>query len=357
MVFKFLKKISVLIFIFSLSIVFNIILQNSAEAKCARDSNDAIKVDTVDQSAGNTTAFALTGTTDYDQDNCGEEPLFYRVTFYKLALCTSDPYNEGTGLNPTGVAPDLSSCTDLWSDTSGKTVVIQPDKNTDLLEGFEIGTGTYTHAFILLSNHIDVKHYERFALKSNGKAATIYGYKDSGDQTGAYCWTKSVTTTYNNDYSKTLHGETIPAQQTGTSASDTLVCDSSAPTTATASYDYATEIIDHFGDDNVTDDVDAFRNFSDYSTMDGIDGKVAANLMQSDGSTLATTVANGVRIAHFQTLSPVLNIDLNTIGMRLSFNTSESVSFDTAVNTSDEIHAIKVGADPFGVNYTLISAN
>ena len=106
-----------------------------------------------------------------------------------------------------------------------------------------LAIGAYTHAYILVSYMIDIKHYERYALASNGNAATLYGYASSGDQTGTYCWTREVTTTYNNDYSKTLQGRTIPAQQSGTSATSTMYCDSSAPTDSTTNYKYATEII------------------------------------------------------------------------------------------------------------------
>ena len=354
MVSKLTNKISFYLILIIISFVFNIFLQGNAEAKCARDSNNAIKVDTVDESAGNDTAFALNGTSTYDQDQCQEEPLFYRLKFYKLALCTSDPYNEGSGTN--GVAPDLSSCTNIFSRSSnnGKQVVIQPNQQTELLdESLILPLGTYTHAYFLVSNIIDIKHYERYALASNGNAATLYGYASSGDQTGTYCWTREVTTTYNNDYSKTLQGRTIPAEQSGTSATSTMYCDSSAPTDSTSTYKYASEIIDHFGDDNVTDDADAFRNFIDYASQTGINGRLAGNLMQAD-ETLATSVAAGVRLAGFQEISPTLVITEDTIGLELDFNISESISIDTSVNSDDEIHAVKVGADPFAINFSRV---
>ncbi len=354
MVSKLTNKILFYLMLIIISFVFNIFLEGNAEAKCARDANDAIKVDTVDESAGNTTAFALTGTSTYDQDQCQEEPLFYRLKFYKLALCTEDPYNPGSGTD--GVAPDLSSCINIFSRASsnGKTVVIQPDLQTDLLdEDLLLPLGTYSHAYFLVSNIIDIKHYERYALASNGNAATLYGFASSGDQTGTYCWTREVTTTYNNDYSKTLQSRTIPAQQSGTSATSTMFCDSSAPTDSTSTYKYASEIIDHFGDDNVTDDASAFRNFIDYQSQTGINGQLAANLMQAD-ETLATTVAEGVRIAGFQEISPTLVVDEETIGLELDFNISESVSIDTTVNSDDEIHSAKVGADPFAINFSRV---
>lgn len=347
MVSKKLNKLSLLLVIFFISIIFNLFLQSNAEAACARDTNNAIKVDAVDHSESNTTAFALTGTSTFDQDQCAEEPLFYRVKFYRLALCTADPYNDD------GVAADLSSCTDIFNDSDGKLIVIEPDNEVDLLDtDFVIPVATYSHGYAVISNILDIKHYERFALASNGNAATIFGYKaTSGDQTGTYCWTKEVTTTYNNDYSKTLQERTIPAQQTGTSLTSTMVCGDDAPTAATATYAYASEIIDHLGDDNVTDDSDAFRNYENYASQTGVDGQLAAQLLKAD-ETLATTVAAGVRLGHFQTISPALKITEETISLKLAFNISTSVSVDSAVNSDDEIHAVKVGADPFGINYT-----
>ena len=79
MVSKLTNKISFYLLLIIISFIFNIFLQGNAEAKCARDANNAIKVDNVDESAGNDTAFALTGTSTYDQDQCQEEPLFYRL--------------------------------------------------------------------------------------------------------------------------------------------------------------------------------------------------------------------------------------------------------------------------------------
>ncbi|MDC0167853.1 hypothetical protein OAI69_00495 [bacterium] len=352
MVSKFIKKIVFLFFVLCLSIVFNITIQNSAEAKCARHDNGGILTDSIDFSSSDTHAFALLGTTDHDQDACQEEPLFYRLKFYKLALCTSNPYNNGVGTN--GVAPDISSCTDIFNSPEGKLTTIEPNQSTELMGGFQIATGTYTHAYSVVSNHIDVKHYERYVL-SNGNAATIFGYAATGDQSGTYCWTNTATTTYNNEINRMLHNRGLPqADLDATSSTNTMVCGASAPTEATSNYNFATEIIDHLGDGRVSDDPDDFRNFMNYETMSGIDGQAAINLLQHD-ETLATTIENGAKLGHFQTISPAITVDLNTVGLNLKFNTSESISIDSTGNSSDEIHAIKVGADPFGINYSVIS--
>ena len=52
-----------------------------------------------------------------------------------------------------------------------------------------------------------------------------------------------------------------------------------------------------------------------------------------------------------------ITVTEDTTGVDLSFSTSESVSIDTVVNSDDEIHAIKVGADPFAMNITTLSSN
>ena len=78
---------------------------------------------------------------------------------------------------------------------------------------------------------------------------------------------------------------------------------------------------------------------------------MAANLLQDDNLTIATTVFNATRIgAYFKYSSPI-NINERTIGLKLKFKTSSAVSIDFGQqdNTAKDIWATKMGADPFTV--------
>ena len=51
---------------------------------------------------------------------------FYKIKFYKVALCSSDPYTGNAD-------PDYSSCFDIFNNSSGKEVIIEPDAEVDLV--------------------------------------------------------------------------------------------------------------------------------------------------------------------------------------------------------------------------------
>ena len=63
-----------------------------------------------------------------DTDACQTQPLFYKITFYKVALCSSDPYTGNAD-------PDYSSCFNIFNNSNGKEVIIEPDAEVDLLDG------------------------------------------------------------------------------------------------------------------------------------------------------------------------------------------------------------------------------
>ena len=87
---NYLNKIFYLVVLILSAIVINISISSNSYAACAKDANGAIKIET-----GDGTPFADISTpTNYDQNACQEEPDEYKLTFYKVALCTeaNDPY-------------------------------------------------------------------------------------------------------------------------------------------------------------------------------------------------------------------------------------------------------------------------
>ena len=275
-------------------------------------------------------------------DACQTQPLFYKIKFYKVAMCLADPYTGNAD-------PDYSSCTDIFSNSSGKEVIIEPEKEVDLLEGnLLLPLGNYKYLTVILSNHLNIKTKQKYVY-ADGSRAVMYG---SGDTGGAnsntdLCYTKAAVTTYTgstHDASyNSAHGVTVQSSENTTSGSR-MECTSGDPST---DYDYATEIIDSLGGDG-----SSLRANLDYSSMladTGVDVELAATMLKTDNVSVADDVDNALRInAHFKYTNPIV-ISENTVGFKLNFATTRGVSIDTGQDSSNNIFMTKVGGDPFTI--------
>jgi hypothetical protein len=287
---------------------------------------------------------------DNDTDACQTQPLFYKIDFYKVALCTADPYTQNAD-------PDYSSCSDIFNNAGGKSIEIEPDVDVDLLEGdLFLPVGSYPYLAVITSNHIQIKHKQKY-VHANGDSPEMHG---NGDTAGALvdtdtCYTIAVVTTYtgafeggagdfdHDDGYDAAHGVTTVASA-GTAGASRIECIKSGdPDTG---YDYATEIIDHFGDDkNLVPNI----AYSSMLATTGVDVDLAGTMLQDDNTSVATTPTNALRLAsHFRYTTPVL-ISENTVGFKLNFATTRGVSLDAAQNGASHIYMVKVGADPFTI--------
>ena len=358
------KKFLITIFISFVAFVSSTTFANAAvTGECVKDANGSIVISAagklgnqIQASNGNNKApFNYTNSyidpefSDNDTDACQTQPLFYRLKFYKVALCSSDPYKENAD-------PDFTSCFDIFNNASGKDVVIEPDAEVDLLEGdLLLPVGTYQFLTVVVSNHIDIKTTQKYVY-ADGSRPEMHG---KGDTAGALtdtdtCYTIAAVTTYTGAYEggsddmeyasgyNTAHGVTTQTSA-GSSAGATMECVSGDPA---SDYAYATEIIDHFGDDATL-----VPNI-EYSSMladTGVDVELAGTMLKNDNSSVATTPANALRIGvHFKYTSPVV-ISENTVGFKLNFATTRGVSLDASQSGSVHIYMVKVGADPFTV--------
>ena len=332
------NKFSTIFFFFAISFTSLMLTSVSSEAAatgCLKNSDgSAIMV-----TAGDATPFALAGTTTYDQDACSQEPDEYKIKFFKVALCTAEPYTTGGG-----TAPDFTSCTDL-SNTE-KEVTLEPGVDKDLIDGeLVLPLGSYKYLVVIIDNHLKIKHQQKYVLASDGTtAASIFG-NSSGS--GAFCWTVAagITTytgeTYDSDYA-TAQGVTPVASGNGTTNAR-LKCGSSV-----SGKGFATEIIDHFGDDAT------FVSFMNYGELDvatetGIAGiELAGNMLQAD-NTIATNEDHSRRIAQIYRYATPVVITENTNSFKLKVTTYSSVSIDMATDEDDshKIYGAKVGGDPF----------
>jgi hypothetical protein len=278
---------------------------------------------------------------DNDTDACQTQPLFYKVKFYKVALCLTDPYTGNAD-------PDYSSCSDIFNNDDGKEIIIQPDAEVDLLEGdLLLPAGSYKYLTVVTSNHIHIKHKQKYVYYNNARAV-MYGAGDDGTNSNTdTCYTEAVVTTYTGEtYDSaygTAHGNVTVVASGSAHATARMECVSGNPA---ADYDYATEIIDHFGDDATL-----VPNIA-YSSMlsdTGVDVELAGTMLQNDNISVADDVDNALRIgSHFSYTIPVV-ISENTIGFKLNFATTRGVSLDAGQDDANKIFMVKVGADPFTI--------
>tara|TARA_B100001142_G_C14309767_1_gene646194 strand:- start:243 stop:1325 length:1083 start_codon:yes stop_codon:yes gene_type:complete len=344
------NKISFFVAVITLSVIFNLLTQSSSEAAsvgCLKNSDgSAIMV------TPGATPFALAGTSTYNQDQCSQEPDQYKIKFYKVALCSADPYIGNAD-------PDFTSCTDILS--SEREVTLEPNVDTNLLAGGDLTLpiGSYPYLTVIVNNHLNIKHKQKYVLASDGSsAASIFG-NSSGS--GAWCWSREAVTTYANriadgsagNYAtsyNTAHGVTLVESGTGTTNAR-LKCGSSEP--SASDIQWATEIIDDLADDPDNDPFAAHTGgYFSAETDTGITGvDLAANLLKTDNTSIAANANEARRIsATFRYASPV-KISENTSDFKLAISTFSSVSIDMAIDTSDnnKIWAAKMGADPFTI--------
>ena len=284
---------------------------------------------------------------EFDSNNtdaCQTQPLSYKIKFYKVAMCLADPYTGNAD-------PDYSSCENIFSNSSGKEVIIEPNKEVDLLDGnLLLPVGNYKYLTVILSNHLKIKTKQKYVY-ADGSRAVMYGSGDTGGENSNtdLCYTKAAVTTYtgstHNASYNSAHGVTVQSSDP-TGDGSRMECTSGDPG---SDYDYATEIIDSLGGDGIT-----LRAKLDYSSMladTGVDVELAATMLKTDNVSVATTPINALRInAHFKYTNPIV-ISENTIGFKLNFATTRGVSIDTGQdNLADQnIFMTKVGGDPFTI--------
>ena len=289
------------------------------------------------------------------RDSCNMIPDFYRVTLYSGGLCTADPYSAS------GATVDYTTNCDLFfSDASGKVITLTHNGDgtataspslTDA--GVNLGIKTYTHAYMIMSNHLQIKHSTTFDFSGTSTAAKMQGGGASAESEGVVCWTTDSTSTFSNLDGTTgaNHGSVALRVGDGTFGEASTQC---GDTLNASTHAYATEIIESFGeasgDWNVSTVVPRWAYQA--SNLD-IGGTKAAILLQSDLETVATTMENGVAMLYAVNLTTPLAITEDTTTFNIGFGLSGSVSVDfTTKNGSNELYITKHGADPVDIKFT-----
>ena len=345
---KILNKFFVVTLFLIISVSALLLMQTSSKAEVCHTIDGKIVTST------NNTPVSHNGGTDYDKDNCSKEPLFYKVKFYEVMLCITDPFVAGS--EDTGANPDFSGCTgSIFSDATGKDIVIEPGEATDLLDGgLELDLGTYPFAAIVVSNHLGIKHYESFVDTSGNAETAIKGYNtvQGTASAGNICWSvENKATTYTNTSAGTHNSLAYTSPSPTDFRTATMACGTTLG--ATHTYGYAYEIIDSI-DDTCDDDTDCdstFRPYTVYAADDTIEGEFAATLLQSNGTTVGSNRGNSVKLGYFLKFDTPLKVTEDTISFEMQFTTSSSVSVDFHGN--NDMQTSKVGANPFGVRFVL----
>ncbi len=375
------KKIYSFIFIFVFGFFINLSLQNDSEAiVCVTNADGAIQLTangvagTQEKNDGELAPFQYPNGIIDDEfnsnfaDQCNAEPLFYKMKVYKVSLCTQDPY-VASGLGN----PRFESCIDVLNNPSGKIVTIEKGVDgNDLLDGAElvIPTGEYPYFLIILSNHLHVKHKQDYVNNDGTTGAKMWGNGDSTDAQRKTCYTTAVVTTITGDWAGDatyqnahldLAGNAVTIVDSGQDGNSRLKC---VNDTSETDYDFATEIIDSFGDevsDDHTADIDNWINYQSKADLyQGVTTDIstagtfmAANLLQNDNASLATSFVNAQRIAMFVNYTTnVPKITENTVGLKLNIGTTMGISLDSAqvvVGSVVRTWMAKVGVDPFTV--------
>ena len=356
-VFNLLKKFLITSLIYLSAFFASTSVANALTGMCVKDANGSIVISAagklgnqVQELNGNQKApfnyangYEDDEFSDNNADACQTQPLFYKIKFYKVALCLSDPYKGNAD-------PDYISCVNIFNNASGKEIIIQPDAEVDLLDGnLLLPIGSYKYLTVVTSNHIHIKHKQKYVYADDSRAV-MYGANDDGINTNTdTCYTEAIVTTYtgqlyNGDSSYSdAHGGVTVEDTAATDSKARMECVSGDPG---SDYDYATEIIDHFGDDaTLVPNADYVSMLADT----GVAVELAGTMLQDDNASVADDVDNALRLgAHFKYTNPI-KISENTVAFKLNFATTRGVSLDAGQDDDNKIFMVKVGADPFTI--------
>ena len=128
-----------------------------------------------DQQITNLTGIDIFG--DGSVNICDFEASQIQLKIYKIAVCTSSPVFTN------GADPDLSSCSNIYDNTSGADVTVSKSSGFNLDNLTKPNSGSYPYVLFLMSNVIKIKAVAHFDGDRETKA---------GSQ-GPYCWTNGST--------------------------------------------------------------------------------------------------------------------------------------------------------------------
>ena len=336
---------------------------------CATNADGAILVDERD---GDNTSFALASSpTSFTHTAFGDTtrggycevtPDFYKVKMYQFGLCKEMPYQEPDDTAGNTIGADLSSCVFLFDNAAGKELIIEPDKEVDLLDGGELllPTGTYSFIYFLLDNVIQIKHIQEYADAGVGGDTdfAIRGYNQDNNVnfSGKWCYTGLdendnrlvFTSQQERQFGSftTLRGFTLPTNFTGKQSTAGFLCGTESD--ANLGNDWAVSIIENFGDrmavnqkadgTPTTRDASNFRNAirTDRGFHDDFPTIIQAYYLYNSNDTPATSATAVEKILFLQhdSASNVV-IAEDTVGFKINFKTNNAVEMSVYEEAGD----------------------
>ena len=305
--------------------------------------------------ASNPTNFNVGGT---DQ-SCDITPDKYKIIFYRLGLCTEDPFRQPDDTHTNTIKADLSSCTTFLNNSSGKEVIITPGGEVDLFdEPIFIPIGSYKYSYMIADNHVSLQHTQKFINAADNSPALIKGYHASSQDKeldrGTVCYTAKDASgnpfvdTYSWEIDSSgvsggmssLHGHDLPDRYPGTPNHTRYRCGTISE--AAAGIEWATTIINTIGErlvqtsvdsngNTVIDSFDAtkFRNASGCCrTNTNISGQPQQfyNLLKTDNESIATDMVTARRILLVQGNDNPTVMSENTVGFKIRFKTDNAIN-------------------------------
>ena len=307
-----LNKLTILISLFLISVVFS----TGANATCKEDADG--KIISVSGNTG-TQVIDVGAQGERAYDSCTQTPDAYKLTFYKLGLCTAD-----TSFN------DLSSCQFVINSAAGieHTIIGTADTPFPIPE-FVIDPGTYPYMVVLISAKLAVKHSFQATNAIDGVTGS-----------GVYCWTSNTGYTgYTSESGTTVTGH----GNSTTGGTQMLECGAAAGTAV-----FTHEVINKLNGDTCSATwvangdrwpvVDASNNAVTVGN-----GTAVVNLLTStDG--FATSCANVYKILWTTNLTtPQVVTENSSFGLSVRTTDAISIDFDGGADNKD---IIKAGADP-----------
>ena len=371
--------------------LFNIILMSISYADnddynaCATNDDGAILVK---EEADDHTSFALESSpsnftlTMGDDINiggfCEATPDNYKVKMYKMGLCIENPWSGFDDNSNNTIGANLSSCIDIFNDSDGKEINIQPGKEVNLLDnGIVVPIGSFPYVYVLLDNVIQLKHIQEYALAEGGFADfTIRGYDpDVNNGTkgiGRFCYTgvnkdgNKFVSAFSNERSfgatTTLRGYTLPEKYTGRQETAKFHC--GLEQEAKDDNDWFITIFNNIGEELTTgNNVGAatgrntanFRNAGFQTRGFHKDFLSIAQwyYLYNSGDTIATSPGTVEKILFIQNdENNIVNISENTIAFKINFKTNNAIEIGVfEENTNDRVlQATEMNANTIFIN-------
>ena len=374
--------------------LFNIILMSISYADnddynaCATNDDGAILVK---EEASDHTSFALASSpsnftlTMGDDLNrggfCEVTPDNYKVKMYKMGLCVENPWSGFDDNSNNTIGANLSSCIDIFEDSDGKEINIQPGEEVNLLDsGIVVPIGSFPYVYVLLDNVIQLKHIQEYAAHPDGKQDfVIQGYDSGGSSAGdgQVCYSgldssnKKFVNTFSNE--RQINGFTalreynLPERYTGTRKTAKFHCGTKAE--ADAENDWFVTILNSLGEDELTSgdatgadagkptsrDATNFRNagFNTRGFHKDFLSIAQWYYLYNSGDTIATSPETVEKILFIQNdENNIVNISENTIAFKINFKTNNAIEIGVfEENTNDRVlQATEMNANTIFIN-------